>query len=71
MTSSPPDGGWGWVIVGSSLMCNLLVDGLGLAYGVLLPKFSEYFNASKSKVSLVGTVLIGVYMCIGKHNKFI
>ena len=23
----PPDGGWGWVIVISSFMCNLILDG--------------------------------------------
>ena len=24
----PPDGGWGWVIVISSFMCNLILDGI-------------------------------------------
>lgn len=67
MTASPPDGGWGWIIVGSSLMCNIIVDGIGLAYGVLLPKFSEYFDARKSEVSLVGTVLVGIYSCTGRR----
>ena len=23
----PPDGGWGWVIVISSFLCNLILDG--------------------------------------------
>ena len=23
----PPDGGWGWVVVVSSFMCNLILDG--------------------------------------------
>ena len=23
----PPDGGWGWVVVISSFMCNLILDG--------------------------------------------
>ena len=23
----PPDGGWGWVVVLSSFMCNLILDG--------------------------------------------
>ncbi|CAC5388567.1 Monocarboxylate transporter 9 [Mytilus coruscus] len=64
-TAKPPDGGWGWVVVFSSLMCNILVDGIGLAYGVLLPKFAEYFQTSKSKVSLVGSLLIGMYLCAG------
>lgn len=65
LVAKPPDGGWGWVIVFSSLMCNMLVDGIGLVYGVLLPKFADHFQASKSKVSLVGSLMIGTYLCAG------
>lgn len=28
------DGGWGWVIVFSLLMCNIIVDGFGYFFGV-------------------------------------
>jgi hypothetical protein len=69
LVAKPPDGGWGWVIVFSSLMCNMVVDGIGLGYGVLLPKFADYFQASKSKVSLVGSLMIGTYLCAGKKNQ--
>lgn len=65
LVAKPPDGGWGWVVVFSSLMCNMLVDGIGLVYGVLLPKFADSFQASKSKVSLVGSLMIGTYLCAG------
>lgn len=30
------DGGWGWVVVFSFFMCNLIVDGFGYFFGVLL-----------------------------------
>ncbi|XP_060073573.1 monocarboxylate transporter 14-like [Ylistrum balloti] len=62
---TPPDGGWGWVIVLASFMCNVIVDGIGYAYGVLLPEFAEFFNAPRSKVSLVGSLLCGVYLLAG------
>lgn len=62
---TPPDGGWGWVIVFSSLMCNIIVDGIGYAFGVLLPQWVEVFNESHGKVSLVGSLLVGVYLCAG------
>jgi len=64
---TPPDGGWGWVIVMCSFFCNVIVDGIGYAYGVLLPQFAEYFKASRSKVSLVGSLLCGVYLCAGRY----
>ncbi|XP_076457911.1 uncharacterized protein LOC143291736 [Babylonia areolata] len=62
---SPPDGGWGWVIVVASLFCNIIVDGLGYSFGVFLLEFADYFQESKSKVSLVGSLLCGVYLFAG------
>lgn len=62
---TPPDGGWGWVIVFSSLMCNIVVDGLGYSFGVLLPQWVEDFGESPGKISLIGALLVGVYLCAG------
>jgi MCP family monocarboxylic acid transporter-like MFS transporter 14 len=31
----PPDGGWGWVIVTASLLCNFVLDGVAFSYGIL------------------------------------
>ena len=62
---TPPDGGWGWMVVVASLFCNIIVDGIGYAFGVLLPIFKDYFQAPNSKVALVGSLLVGVYLCAG------
>ncbi|KAL8616127.1 hypothetical protein ACOMHN_066614 [Nucella lapillus] len=62
---SPPDGGWGWVVVVASLFCNMIVDGIGYSFGVFLLEFADYFQESKSKVSLVGSLLCGVYLFAG------
>jgi len=65
---TPPDGGWGWMVVVASLFCNIIVDGIGYAFGVLLPIFKDYFQAPNSEVALVGSLLVGVYLCAGKHK---
>ncbi|XP_074653250.1 monocarboxylate transporter 12-like [Tubulanus polymorphus] len=62
---TPPDGGWGWVIVTASLLINIIVDGIGYAFGVFLPVFEDYFHSTKSKTSLIGSALCGVYLCSG------
>lgn len=72
---TPPDGGWGWMVALASLVCNFIVDGIGYAFGVLLPEFAEQFGESKGKVSLVGSLLFGTYLCSGPFasglvNKF-
>ncbi|KAK3107134.1 hypothetical protein FSP39_007911 [Pinctada imbricata] len=61
----PPDGGWGWVIVAASLFCNIIVDGIGYSYGVLLPEFTRYFQEPRSKTSLIGSLQVGTYLCAG------
>lgn len=72
---TPPDGGWGWVIVASSLVCNIIVDGIGYSFGVFLSEFVEAFDEPRSKIALVGSLLCGVYLCAGKFiwidDKFI
>ncbi|GAB1603166.1 monocarboxylate transporter 7-like isoform X2 [Argonauta hians] len=62
---TPPDGGWGWVIVCASLLSNVIVDGVAYSFGVFLDEFVNYFNQSKSKTSLIGSVLAGTYLCAG------
>lgn len=62
---TPPDGGWGWVIVAASLVCNIIVDGIGYSFGIFLPEFVRYFDSPRSKVSLVGSLLCGTYLCAG------
>lgn len=62
---TPPDGGWGWVIVASSFMLNLIVDGVCYSFGLWLTQFIEYFNASSGQAAMVGSLMAGFYLLIG------
>lgn len=62
---TPPDGGWGWVIVFASLICNIIVDGINYSFGVFMLEFANYFGETKSKTSLVGSLLCGMYLMTG------
>ncbi|XP_041373528.1 monocarboxylate transporter 14-like [Gigantopelta aegis] len=62
---TPPDGGYGWVIVACSLVNNIIVDGIGYSFGVFLLEFVEYFKEPKSKVAFVGSLLCGTYLTAG------
>ncbi|KZC06189.1 Monocarboxylate transporter 12 [Dufourea novaeangliae] len=61
----PPDGGWGWVIVAASFMCNLFVDGIIFSFGVFLNDIAEAFSVSKARVALVGSLQSGFYLMAG------
>ncbi|KAH0955530.1 hypothetical protein HN011_010929 [Eciton burchellii] len=61
----PPDGGWGWVIVAASFMCNLFVDGIIFSFGVFLNDIANAFSVSKARVALVGSLQSGFYLMAG------
>uniref|UniRef100_A0A1I8ECU9 Major facilitator superfamily (MFS) profile domain-containing protein n=1 Tax=Wuchereria bancrofti TaxID=6293 RepID=A0A1I8ECU9_WUCBA len=62
---TPPDGGYGWVIVFAAFMSNFVVDGIANSFGAFMSIYQDYFNASKALVSLIGSLLIGCYLLIG------
>lgn len=61
----PPDGGYGWVIVFASFMCNLIVDGIAYTFGIFLPEFVDTFHVGKGTVAWVGSLLSGMYLAAG------
>jgi len=61
----PPDGGWGWVVVFASFMCNLILDGIAYTFGLLLKPLVDDFESDASTISWVGSLLCGVYMLSG------
>lgn len=62
----PPDGGYGWVIVIASFLCNMIVDGIAYTFGVFLGEFVRYFGEGKGKTAWVGSLLSGMYLSCGK-----
>lgn len=61
----PPDGGYGWVIVFASFMCNMIVDGIAYTFGVFLNDLASYFGEGKGTTAWVGSLLSGMYLCAG------
>jgi len=67
----PPDGGWGWVVLISSFLSNVIVDGVCYTYSIFFNELLVYFGASKSKTALVGALLPACYLLVGtpKYTK--
>lgn len=61
----PPDGGWGWVVIIASFMCNMIVDGIIFSFGIFLEDIAQDLDTSKSQVSLVGSLMSGFYLLAG------
>ncbi|KAF7491844.1 Monocarboxylate transporter 12 [Sarcoptes scabiei] len=62
---SPPDGGFGWIVVFASFMCNVIVDGIIFSFGILLPKISSEFDESKATTAWIGSLQTGFYLIVG------
>lgn len=59
------------VIVLASFVCNCVVDGIVYSFGVFIGDFSEHFNVGKGTISWAGSLLSGVYMCVGNKINFL
>uniref|UniRef100_A0A8C1WKK3 Monocarboxylate transporter 13 n=1 Tax=Cyprinus carpio TaxID=7962 RepID=A0A8C1WKK3_CYPCA len=51
-----PDGGWGWVVVGSLFVSSALVFGLIRCLGVFFVEFVQYFGESAQAVSWITSI---------------
>lgn len=61
-----PDGGYGWVVVFASFLCNIIVDGTMFSFGLLLLEISNELGSSKGSTSWVGSLQTGFYLIAGK-----
>lgn len=59
---TPPDGGYGWVVVFAAFMINVIVDGVAYSYGVFIANLQEQYESSAGITSMVGSLLNGMYL---------
>lgn len=60
-----PDGGWGWVVVCSSLILSMIMDGISFSFGILFPQLVLEFKASNSDTSWIGSLFMAVPLLSG------
>lgn len=59
---TPPDGGYGWVVVFAAFMINVIVDGIAYSYGVFLAELREHYQSPAGITAMVGSLLNGMYL---------
>ncbi|XP_035693475.1 monocarboxylate transporter 13-like [Branchiostoma floridae] len=55
--NSPPDGGWGWMVVASTFFVNMLTIGNMKSFGVFYAEFREVFQESAGITSFISSIL--------------
>ena len=53
---------YGWLVVAASFLCNMVIDGMGYSFGVMLQPLMHEFHVGAGEVSFVGSILNGVYL---------
>ena len=67
---APPDGGWGWVIVAASFLCNFVLDGIAYSFGIMLVPLVKYFGATRSQVKTAEAIIGGCVIEEASHNEW-
>ncbi|KAF9428814.1 hypothetical protein BGZ94_000943 [Podila epigama] len=63
---SPPDGGYGWVVVGACFLNNFAMLGIMFSWGIFQQLYStEVFPGQSSSVSWIGTLAFGMMYIFG------
>ncbi|XP_067631591.1 uncharacterized protein chk [Eurosta solidaginis] len=60
-----PDGGYGWVVVLSSLVVSLIADGLSFSFGLINSELLHYFGESPSKTAWISSLFFSVPLLMG------
>lgn len=67
--AAAPDGGWGWVVLASTLLVLCLTLGLPASMGIFFTDLQTEFQASNSETSWVTSIMTSALHAGGKHNR--
>ncbi|KAL4220520.1 Mct1p [Mactra antiquata] len=62
---TPPDGGWGWMVVLASFMIHVIADGIVYSFGIFYIEFLNYYKGGKGETAWVGSLVPGVTLSVG------
>ena len=57
---TPPDGGWGWMVVFGSFIIHVIADGVAYSFGIFYIEFLEFFGAGRGPTGWIGSLMVGI-----------
>ncbi len=64
----PPDGGFGWVITGASLLCLLISDGILFSFGLIISELRYVFDEPAVKIAWIFSIENATSLISGKKT---
>lgn len=68
MGYTPPDGGWGWMVVVGAFISMGFSYSFCKAVTVFFKEIQEYFGASKSEIAWISSLLLACMYAGGKYS---
>ena len=62
------DTGYAWVVCISCFLINLICDGIGMSFGVLVPDIKKRLGTTTSQATFIGSLHIGLCYLIAPVN---
>ena len=56
VTRTLPDGGWGWVVVGSVFLFFIILGGLFSGFSILYVEWVDYFRCDRGRAGWIGSI---------------
>ena len=66
-----PEGGWGWIVVVSAFVFNVITDGCSYSFGVLFTYLVDYFETTRSKTAWIGSLFNSAPLLFGPIASYV
>ena len=64
----PPDGGYGWMVVCSAFICNMMFSAKRIAIGLFIPELTAFFAVPQAEMAVIASVDNSVVSLVGKYR---
>ena len=71
LVATPPDGGYGWVIVTSSFLLQAIGGGVSFSFGVFFVELLPEFDQGKGATAWIGSINTGLLFGAGRSCNFL
>lgn len=67
----PPDGGWGWLILASAMLVNIIISGIIKSFGILVVEIEEVFELDEFEILWIPAITYFFYSFLGPASSII
>lgn len=61
----PPDGGWGWLILGAAMLVNIIISGVIKSFGIFVVELEKMFDATSQQILWIPAITYFFYSFLG------